>query len=64
MIDVFNNNLHYLIFTAGEVLCSPVTSTYPTVFQACAGIVFSHGVWMGSRSGCGKSLVLAVSQKP
>ena len=42
---------------------------YPTALRGCWGIVFTHGVWMGTRggggwAGSGKKFVQAVSQKP
>ena len=36
---------------------------YSTAFKGCAGVVFTHGVWMGGWVCCGKKLVRAVSHK-
>ena len=37
------------------------SALYPIVFEGCAGIIFTHGVWAG---GGRKKLVPALSQRP
>ena len=36
---------------------------YPTAFQSCAGIVFTHGVWMGVRVGGAVNQAVGLREK-